>query len=74
MQSKGAALVTGASSGIGAAIAAALQRDGYQTYGGARRVERLEQLRKVGVRPLSLDVTDEASMQGAIRLVHEEAG
>jgi NAD(P)-dependent dehydrogenase (short-subunit alcohol dehydrogenase family) len=74
MQSKGAALVTGASSGIGAAIAAALQRDGYQTYGGARRVERLEQLRKEGVRPLSLDVTDEASMQGAIRLIHEEAG
>jgi NADP-dependent 3-hydroxy acid dehydrogenase YdfG len=61
MDSKGAALVTGASGGIGAAIAVALERDGYQTYGGARRVERLEQLRKHGVRPLELDVTDEAS-------------
>jgi NAD(P)-dependent dehydrogenase (short-subunit alcohol dehydrogenase family) len=74
MDSKGAALVTGASGGIGAAIAVALQRDGYQTYGGARRVERLEQLRKHGVRPLELDVTDEASMQDALRQIHEGAG
>jgi NAD(P)-dependent dehydrogenase (short-subunit alcohol dehydrogenase family) len=74
MDSKGAALVTGASSGIGAAIAVALQRDGYQAYGGARRVERLEQLRKDGVRPLELDVTDEASMRNALGQIHEEAG
>jgi NAD(P)-dependent dehydrogenase (short-subunit alcohol dehydrogenase family) len=74
MDSKGAALVTGASSGIGSAIAVALQRDGYQAYGGARRVERLEQLRKHGVRPLQLDVTDEASMKDALGRVHEEVG
>ena len=74
MDTKGAALVTGASSGIGSAIAVALQRDGYQSYGGARRVERMEQLRKHGVRPLQLDVTDETSMQDAVSQIHEEVG
>jgi NAD(P)-dependent dehydrogenase (short-subunit alcohol dehydrogenase family) len=74
MESKGAALVTGASSGIGSAIAVALQRDGYEAYGGARRAERLEQLRKHGVRPLHLDVTDEASLHHALEQIHEEVG
>jgi NADP-dependent 3-hydroxy acid dehydrogenase YdfG len=36
------AIVTGASSGIGAATAAALAREGARVVGGARRVERLE--------------------------------
>jgi NAD(P)-dependent dehydrogenase (short-subunit alcohol dehydrogenase family) len=74
MDTKGAALVTGASSGIGSAIAVALQRDGYQAYGGARRADRMEQLGKHGVRPLKVDVTDERSMQDALRQIHEEVG
>ena len=36
------AVVTGASSGIGAATAAALAREGARVAGGARRVERVE--------------------------------
>jgi 3-hydroxy acid dehydrogenase / malonic semialdehyde reductase len=52
------AIVTGASSGIGAATARALAREGARVAGGARRVERLET--EVA---LPLDVTDVASAE-----------
>ncbi|HUY70738.1 MAG TPA: SDR family NAD(P)-dependent oxidoreductase [Gaiellaceae bacterium] len=52
------AIVTGASSGIGAATARALAGEGARVVGGARRVERLET--EVA---LSLDVTDPASCE-----------
>jgi hypothetical protein len=50
------AIVTGASSGIGASTARALAREGVRVAGGARRTERLE----TDVR-LELDVTDPES-------------
>jgi 3-hydroxy acid dehydrogenase/malonic semialdehyde reductase len=50
------AIVTGASSGIGAATAAALALEGARVAGGARRVEQLETEIK-----LELDVTDPES-------------
>jgi 3-hydroxy acid dehydrogenase/malonic semialdehyde reductase len=52
------AIVTGASSGIGAAIAAALAANGARVAGGARRIELLET--EVA---LELDVTDPASCE-----------
>ena len=52
------AIVTGASSGIGAATARALMAAGVKVAGGARRTDRLE----TDVR-LELDVTDAASSQ-----------
>jgi 3-hydroxy acid dehydrogenase / malonic semialdehyde reductase len=48
------AVVTGASSGIGAATASALAREGARVVGGARRTERIPP----SVTPLELDVTD----------------
>ena len=57
------ALVTGASSGIGAATVRALAAAGFETVAAARRVERCEELAaEVGGRALRLDVTDEASV------------
>jgi NADP-dependent 3-hydroxy acid dehydrogenase YdfG len=57
------ALVTGASSGIGAAAVRALAGAGLETIAAARRLERCEELaREVGGRALRLDVADTASV------------
>ena len=52
------AIVTGASSGIGAAIVAALRREGVRVVGGSRRADLIDA--DVG---LELDVTDAASCE-----------
>jgi NADP-dependent 3-hydroxy acid dehydrogenase YdfG len=57
------AIVTGASSGIGAATARALAGDGYRVILGARRLQRLRELAdEIGAEALPLDVTDEDSV------------
>lgn len=68
-QSRPAALITGASSGIGAATAVRLVRAGYHVHAAARRRDRLDTLAQ-SVRddaggqltPHSLDVTDSAAL------------
>ena len=67
-------LVTGASSGIGAAIALRLIDDGWRVYVGARRIDRMEGLAARGAIPLSLDVTDDASMAAAIATIRSKSG
>ena len=58
------AVVTGASSGIGAATAARLAAEGFDVVVGARRVGRLETLAaSIGARALPLDITDAASVE-----------
>ncbi len=68
------ALVTGGSSGIGAATARRLATLGFTVYAAARRVERMQELLSDGIRVLALDVTDEASMVAAVEQVMAETG
>lgn len=68
------ALVTGASSGIGAATARRLARAGFVVYGAARRLDRLAELAGDGVRPMALDVTSDESMVAAVDQVLAESG
>lgn len=57
------AVVTGASSGIGAATVKLLHTEGYRIVLGARRMDRLQQLaQQVDGIPLELDVTSTASV------------
>lgn len=68
------ALITGASSGIGEATAIQLSEAGYTTYGAARRVERMDHLKSLGIRPIAMDVTDDASMETGVAQIVSEAG
>jgi 3-hydroxy acid dehydrogenase / malonic semialdehyde reductase len=62
------AVVTGASSGIGAATALALAGEGARVVGGARRVERIQ----APLTPLGLDVADPESCERFVNAATEE--
>lgn len=66
------AVVTGASSGIGAATARALAASGHRVVVGARRLERLEALAaEIGATAIPLDVTDPESVAAFAAQVEE---
>ena len=69
-----AVLITGCSTGIGAATAERLARAGWTVYATARRRDTLAGLEAHGCRTLALDVTDEDSMQAAVKAVEDAEG
>ena len=68
------AVITGASSGIGAATAIALGRHGYKVVVGARRIERLQRVAGEQGVALHLDVTDEDNVKEFVREVAKRFG
>lgn len=70
MQHNRTAVVTGASSGIGAATARHLAREGFHVYCAARRTDRIEALAaEIGGTPVACDVTSEESVAGLAAVV-----
>ena len=67
-------LITGCSSGIGAALARGFHGRGHMVYATARRLESLAPLAQAGLRTLALDVNDDASIAAALAVVHSEQG
>jgi NADP-dependent 3-hydroxy acid dehydrogenase YdfG len=68
------AVVTGASSGIGAATARRLTAEGFHVLAAARREDRLHALAaEIGCTPVTLDVTDEDSVAALGKLAGELA-
>jgi hypothetical protein len=65
------ALVTGATRGIGAEIAAGLAERGATVYAGARDTDDVS---AEDQRPLALDVTDDAALAAAVDRVDSETG
>lgn len=69
------ALVTGGSSGIGAATVRLLTQRGWKVFAAARRVERLEALAaETGAVAVQLDVTDADSVAACAAAVAEQGG
>ncbi|SHN13980.1 oxidoreductase [Mucilaginibacter sp. OK098] len=67
-------LVTGASAGIGKDFAKHLLQDGHIVYGAARRVDKMEDIRKLGVKVLEMDVTDDAAMVNGVDTIIKAEG
>ena len=68
------AIVTGASSGIGAAAARRLADAGFTVYAAARRIELMAPLAEIGIRPVRVDVTDDARVTAFVSQVIAETG
>jgi len=67
-------IITGISSGMGRAAALYFKEQGFEVYGGARRVERLEDLKEQGIHTQKLDVTDNISLREIVDRAVSEQG
>jgi len=67
-------LITGCSSGIGAALAEEFHRLGHVVYASARSSAALSALAERGVHGLALDVTDAPSIAAAMAIIKAEQG
>ncbi|MEJ0054949.1 MAG: oxidoreductase [Bacteroidota bacterium] len=67
-------LITGASAGMGKETAKFLAKNEYVVFGAARRVDKMNDLQQYGVRLLSMDVTDDASMVAGINEIMRSEG
>jgi len=71
---KNVILITGASSGMGKDFAVELLKDGNIIYAAARRVDKMEDLKNLGVKVMKMDVTDDASMLKCVETIINNEG
>ena len=65
-------VITGASTGIGAAAARELARRGFHVLAGVRRDGDADAIRAPGIEPLIIDITNPEHIQALARRVHED--
>ncbi len=70
---KKVALVTGASSGLGKHFAKSLLLEGITVYAAARRVEQMDDLKKLGAIPLKMDITKEEDVMAAVKTIQMQS-
>lgn len=71
---KKVAIVTGASSGMGKSTAKKLKEQGITVYGVARRVEKMKDLEAAGIKTLSMDLTEDQSIEKGVNTILENEG
>src|SRR3954447_20828042 len=70
-----ATLITGANKGLGFESARQLIAAGHVVYLGSRDAERgLRAAEQLGARPVQLDVTDDLSVQAAVKVIEADGG
>lgn len=67
-------LITGGSSGIGKQTAKLLAGNGYTVYAAARRIEKMNDLKFVGIHVIEMDVTDEQSITNGFEQIIRAEG
>ena len=65
-------VVTGASTGIGAATARELAQRGFHVLAGVRREEDAIALRAANIEPIMLDITDDVGVAAVVRRIDED--
>ncbi|MCR4468268.1 oxidoreductase [Burkholderia sp. SCN-KJ] len=68
------ALVTGASSGMGKAIAQRLIKDGYLVYVAARSVDKMDDLARLGAEPLRMDLSRDDEIVDGVKFILSRTG
>ncbi len=68
------AVVTGASSGMGHAIAQKLIKDGYRVFVAARSVEKMDDLVRQGAVAIKMDISKAEDIEAAAQTILDQAG
>jgi NAD(P)-dependent dehydrogenase (short-subunit alcohol dehydrogenase family) len=71
---RGTVVVTGASTGIGEATAKRLAAEGFDVLAGVRKQTDADRLQAAGVKPLTIDVTDQVTIDAAAAQVADAVG
>lgn len=74
MQKMKTVLITGASSGIGKETAIMLLKNGFEVYGASRRIDKMEDIKRMGVKLIQMDISDDNSIVHGVETILQHSG